>query len=168
MNNDKRSEWQAMIDDLTEIVDSVGDGLVASGHGAQVAQIREYICVNEYGLAWEDICNLLEEAAHPISPRTYALIAATGRRMHLRPGGWEARRSPTGRSAASWAGSWGTPPSKGPRCCWAGAIASASRRRWPRGRWAACWVAWAAGGRRATVLLRPRRQRRTALRFSPV
>ncbi len=50
--------------------------------------VREYLKYNEYELALEHLCYMIEAADLPISPYTFDLIASAGKTMKMSPNFW--------------------------------------------------------------------------------
>jgi hypothetical protein len=51
-------------------------------------EIRSYVDFNEYGVAFEYLCELLGQKNVSLDPRAYTLIEEAGRQMELPPSTW--------------------------------------------------------------------------------
>lgn len=78
---EKLAFWQDIAEKLYQALELCQDQINAG----MMYEIREYIEHNELGLAWETLCDALDETDEIPPNAAQVLILETGKRMGLRP-----------------------------------------------------------------------------------
>ena len=85
MTNELNSLWDRLQKDIRRIYTQ---SPVRFDESAE-RQFFEYLDLNELGLAYEELCDLMKEKGCSIGAELYAVIFSTGTEMGLTPDTWE-------------------------------------------------------------------------------
>lgn len=77
-------DYDELAEKLSSVISSPAGWLTPD----ETREVREFIEVGEYGLAYETLCSIIEEENKTIAPDIYDQLVALGRRMEFEEEVW--------------------------------------------------------------------------------